>query len=82
MTDRDPLIDPRYGDVVVSRQFDPPRYRHVTARNGDNVSYRLKIGGPIKVCRITTWVDWCEANEARVQMHGMNRKARATTREI
>lgn len=69
-TERNPLIDPRYGDVVTSRQSSLPRSRHVVARNGGNVSYQTKVGALVKVCWITTWWDWCKANKAEVEARG------------
>lgn len=57
---RDPLTDPRPGDVV-----RPPkgRERHVDRRDGDDISYWCPTAtgepGKLRVTWLWHWRDWC-----------------------
>jgi hypothetical protein len=56
---RNPLSDPRPGDVVRKGK----RQRSVYARRGNEVYYTTESSGLIRNCWITTWCDWCRGSE-------------------
>ena len=55
---RDPREDPRTGDCIHRDGSRGPVCRYVVKRRGNEVYYRSVIGGDIKKCWLTTWLDW------------------------
>lgn len=62
MSQRDPRIDPRAGDVVRASRFKNNRERHVVARHAGDIAYSAVTATKSvrKTCWITTWQDWCK----------------------
>lgn len=60
MSQRDPLTDPRAGDVV--RKFAGGE-RHVQKVEGGDIFYSRFSSGALRRCWISTWRDWCRGAE-------------------
>lgn len=62
---RDPLTDPRRGDIVRDSRG---RCRRVTARDTTKVTYQTSPDGQNwrlgPVCKLVTWAQWCRSAEA------------------
>ena len=66
---RNSLIDPQPGDSVISA--DGKRQRDVVDCRGGNIIYL--INGRRMQCWISTWMEWCRRNKARVVAIGCRR---------
>jgi len=55
---RDPREDPRAGDCIFKDGSRGPVCRYVVHRMGNEVYYRSIMGGDIKKCWLTTWLDF------------------------
>lgn len=53
---RDPLTDPRAGDVVQKGKV----IRQVARSHAGNIHYTSNTKSTPSVCWITTWCDWCK----------------------
>jgi hypothetical protein len=66
---RDPLTDPRPGDVV-RPTVSKSRERHVAHVWAGNIDYWSPTSagtpGRRKICWISTWMEWCRRTKAEV----------------
>lgn len=58
ISERDPKDDPRAGDCIHRAGSRGPVCRYVVMRRGNEVYYRSVLGGDVKKCWLTTWMDW------------------------
>lgn len=79
MTEHDPILTPRTGDIVRSK-YDSIGERHVISANDCGIQYyRVRPTGKREIgyCLPGIWTKWCRAHRVSIEQRGSDNEQEA-----